>query len=1119
MPHATVKLIPGVDTNKTPTLNEAAISYTNLIRFVPDRTGYGLAQKIGGWTRFISGSFNAPIRALKAWSDLEYNNYLAVGGEYDVGVQVFNQDGSSLVDVTPREFVSDITSSYVDSGTALESISNHANVVAATTSNLDAVYNNGVSGVGATLTNNGTLAAIVIDGVSLSVNNRVLVKNQTNQIRNGVYEVTTVGSVSVAWVLTRTTDFDAWGANDIENGATFLVTSGTVNQNKYYYCSNTSTVTVGSDNITFVQGLGVVTTSGSPSISFYMPEIPSSASYAYFPCIMNAGNVNYVGPYDIVSVGAGFFTFVVPSSVQSIATIRAVNLTASSRTVTIQFSQPHNFYPGQKIYVTGVDDSAFDGTFTIGPTSADTTTYTLKYTQTGVSATAKSSGGTVNAAINFGGVPPKFTFNSSNSTVVIVDLINHGYSVGDTFNVFIPTTVGGTTIGGLYTVSRVIDYKQFEIVVDIASTSSASGYENNGAIHVVDYVSLVASNQGSNYFYGGGVYNEGIYGSGFVPAATDGDAITASDWTLDNWGSILVSCPYNGSIYYWQPVGASILNLSYMPNSPIYNTGMFVAMPQRQIIAYGSSFGTIQDPLLIRWCDLEDFSIWQGTANNQAGSYRIPTGSKIVSAIQAPQQALVWTDLDLWSMTYIGQPYIYSFNKIGANAGLISQKAAGQMGGVVYWMSQKQFFKFSGNGVEVIACPVWDQIFQNLYPGNDEYGKPYTDRIRCSPNSQFNEITWYFPASKTNNIDPETGLAYEAQFVGNGEINAYVKYNVALNQWDYGYQHPDNGDVLIGRTSWIDQSIFGPPIGAATSSSVNLSNGVEINGYFTGTNVYATGASSSATIYFTPVTNTFAVGSSIVVTNMTETKFNGSYTVSSSFLGRQAAVSISNASPAVVTWSGHGLSANTPIYFATTSTMPTGITANTVYFVKTVLSVDTFTISSTVGGGAINTSSSYSGVLTGFIPSYATMTNSNFSSSSGTDTTSGTIKYAVQSYIYQHETSNNADGYPIECGFVTGYSSIAEGDEMTFIDQVWPDMKWHFVDESQSATVKITFFVTNYPGDTPIEYGPYEVTSSTQYLSVRMRGRLISLGVSSTDSNSFWRIGAIRYRFQQDGKY
>jgi hypothetical protein len=947
MPRATLKLVPGVDTNKTPTLNELAISYSNLVRFMPDRSGMGLVQKLGGWTRYIAGGFSAPIRALKAWSDLEYTKYLAIGGEDDVGVQVYRESDASLIDVTPRTITDNVTSSYVTTSTELPSITNGTPVVVATTANLTATYNNGASGVGATLTNSGTLVAISIDGVSLSSGNRVLVKNQTSGLQNGVYTVTTVGSGSVAWVLTRATDFDAWGTGEIEYGALFSVSSGTTNINKTYYCSNSTTVTVGTTAITFVQALGFVTSTGSSSLTFYSPTIPSSASYSFFPTIVNIGNVNLLGPYDITTTGTGYLTFEVPSLLSPISKISAIT-SGSDRIVTIQFSFPHSFYAGQKIYVNGVSTSSFNGTFTIGTGSTDVTTYTIKYTQTGVSTAATSSGGNVTPFVIFGGLPPEFT-TVNGETTITVDLVNHGFSVGDTFNVPVSTTVGGATISGLYTVNKINTANQFEISVDIAATSSTSGYENSGAIRVEHFVSLVSQGQGDNYLYGGGIYGEGVYGSGFVPATDTGTALTAEDWALDNWGSILTACPKNGALYYWQPVGSAIQNLSYMPNAPVYNAGAFVAMPQRQMIAYGSSFGSIQDPLLVRWCDLEDFTTWQATASNQAGSYRIPTGSRIVGGIQASQQALLWTDLDLWSMTYIGQPYIYGFNKIGANAGMIAPKAAGQMGGVVYWMSQKQFFRFAGNGVEVIPCPVWDQVFQNFYPGVDDNGNPYTDRIRCAANSQFNEITWYFPAHYTNNIDPETGLELNEQQIGTGEVNAYVKYNVALNQWDYGYQHPDDAAVLVGRTAWIDQSILGSPIGAAAATSV-------------------------------------------------------------------------------------------------------------------------------------------AGQTTGF-------------------------------YVYQHETSNNADGASMESGFTTGYASLAEGDNLIFIDQVWPDMKWGFVDEAKTANVKITFFVTNYPGDAPVEYGPYTVTQQTEYLSVRMRGRLIAIGVSSTDSGSFWRMGALRYRFQPDGRF
>jgi hypothetical protein len=340
-------------------------------------------------------------------------------------------------------------------------------------------------------------------------------------------------------------------------------------------------------------------------------------------------------------------------------------------------------------------------------------------------------------------------------------------------------------------------------------------------------------------------------------------------------------------------------------------------MPQRQIIAWGSTFTGIPDPLLIRWCDVNNFNVWLGTVTNQAGSYRIPKGSKIVECIQGPQQTLIWTDLGLWAMQYIGFPDVYGFSEIGTGCGLIGRKAATSLGGAVYWMGQSQFYKLAGSGVEPIPCPIWDVVFQDLDTTN-------LDKIRVAPNSRFGEISWYFPTK------------------GNGgEPSHYIKYNVYLNQWDYGQ---------LGRTAWINESVLGPPIGA------------------------------------------------------------------------------------------------------------------------------------------------------------------------------GKLPGSILDYIVQHETSKDAidaDGNPvaINASFETGYFVISEADLKMFVDQVWPDMKWGYYAGTQNANVNLTFYVADYPGETPLTYGPYIMTQNTTFLTPRFRGRLVSIKMDSNDIGTFWRIGNLRYRSQPDGKF
>jgi hypothetical protein len=121
--------------------------------------------------------------------------------------------------------------------------------------------------------------------------------------------------------------------------------------------------------------------------------------------------------------------------------------------------------------------------------------------------------------------------------------------------------------------------------------------------------------------------------------------------------------------------------------------------------------------------------------------------------------------------------------------------------------------------------------------------------------------------------------------------------------------------------------------------------------------------------------------------------------------------------------------------------------------------------------------------------------------------------------LFQHETSNDADGQAMTPFFRSGYFTISEGDLQTFVDLVWPDFKWGQLSQAQTATVQVSFFVVNYPGDNPVQFGPYSVTKATQYFNTRFRGRLVSVQISSSDVGSFWRVGALRYRYSADGKF
>ena len=211
-------------------------------------------------TGYVKGNGTSAFTASSTIPNADLQNSSVTIGSTSVALGATATTISGLTTLTltqnPVNALEAATKQYVDA--AVEGLNVHAPVAAATTVNLTATYNNGSSGVGATLTNAGAQAAFAVDGYTAALNDRILVKNQTTAAQNGVYTVTTLGSGSTNWVLTRATDMNSAGngADQIGPGDYVFVSNGTLNAGTAWVITTPLPITIGSTSITFVQFAG-----------------------------------------------------------------------------------------------------------------------------------------------------------------------------------------------------------------------------------------------------------------------------------------------------------------------------------------------------------------------------------------------------------------------------------------------------------------------------------------------------------------------------------------------------------------------------------------------------------------------------------------------------------------------------------------------------------------------------------------------------------------------------------------------------------------------------------------------------------------------------------------------
>ncbi len=293
--------------------------------------------------------------------------------------------------------------------------------------------------------------------------------------------------------------------------------------------------------------------------------------------------------------------------------------------------------------------------------------------------------------------------------------------------------------------------------------------------------------------WGAGTWSRGTWGSAASLAAS---GQTLRIWSHDTFGEDLLINVRDAGIYYWDKTNGmtnravAISDLVGANTAPTIAKKVLVSDRDRHVIAFGcdpqDNIGT-QDPLLIRFSDQESITDWAATATNTAGDLRLGSGSEIITAVETRQQVLVFTDVSLHAMQFLGPPFTFGINTVSENITIASPLSAIAIEDQVYWMGAEEFYVYSGN-VQRLPCSVRDYVFSDI--NSDQL-----EKVTASTNTAFSEIWWFYPSASST------------------ECDKYVVYNYQQQIWYYG---------SMNRTCWLDRGVESFPIAASTDHALYL---------------------------------------------------------------------------------------------------------------------------------------------------------------------------------------------------------------------------------------------------------------------------------------------------------
>ena len=408
-----------------------------------------------------------------------------------------------------------------------------------------------------------------------------------------------------------------------------------------------------------------------------------------------------------------------------------------------------------------------------------------------------------------------FAAVNGSSTITVSD-IAHGAATGD----FV-TFSGAVSLGGQITAAVLNQEYQVNVLTENTYTieartagTSITSITANGVLNPV-LVTADGSDTGNGGASVVGAYqiNTGLgvsvtgtgWGSGVWGRSTWGSSAAATVtnrlrlWGVDNFGEDLLFNVRDGGIYYWDTSADDLTTdrataLSDLPGAdattPTIAKQVLVSDRDRHVIAFGcdaqDNIG-VQDPLLIRFSSQESLTTWTAEVTNTAGDLRVGSGSEIITAVETRNQVLVFTDISLHGMQYLGPPFTFGIAQIADNITIAGPNAVTAVDDKVFWMGIGDFYIYTGQ-TQKVPCSVRSYIFDNFNTGQAEL-------VTCALNSTFSEIWWFYPSKSSN------------------ENDSYVIYNYVDNTWAVG---------TMVRTAWHDRGLQTYPIAASTDGYLYL---------------------------------------------------------------------------------------------------------------------------------------------------------------------------------------------------------------------------------------------------------------------------------------------------------